>query len=252
MNSPNSLIQERNTPADRENISIKGVLLDKDGTLIEIEHFWFTLTDFVARLVISENTPHFSLQLYDEMMELAGFDKNGRLIPESPVVAGTNQDIAALWEKCFHDNNVKTDKNFVSYIVSCISKYCTKGEVKATTPNLREIIIKLKNKGYKIGIATSDDYKPTEYCLQRLGISDLVDDIFSADRVQNPKPSSDTMNLACSTWGLIPDEIIMIGDSVNDMKFALNAGCRGIYLSKDKFLPKGASKVIKSLDELDI
>ena len=77
---------------------IKGVLFDKDDTLIRLESFWkepiYRLAKQTANDIgVSENEP-----IVDILIKEAGFFRR-KLIPESLVVTGTNEDIYEAWKK---------------------------------------------------------------------------------------------------------------------------------------------------------
>lgn len=227
-------------------MTVKGVLFDKDGTLMNIGDFWYSVLSRTAAQVAPSASP----ALQAELLRLAGFDSAGCLISESPVVSGTNRDIAQLWQEYLTRCRFPAGPDFLDQVLSGIRDNCRFAAVTPTTPHLRQILLRLRLHGCHTGIATSDDYAPTNYCLQQLGITEYMDAVFSADRVPHPKPEPDMLYMACQLWGLTPNTIIMVGDSINDMLFAARSGCTGIYLSDHAVLPPGAQHCIRSLDEL--
>ena len=75
---------------------IRGVLFDKDDTLLDLATFWRApvqrTVDFMLRELRREND-----QALRHALECAaGFDGDA-LIAESPVVAGTNADVAVSY-----------------------------------------------------------------------------------------------------------------------------------------------------------
>lgn len=61
----------------------------------------------------------------------------------------------------------------------------------------------------------------TEKTIETLGVSDLVDILKAGDDAPNhPKPDPFHANCICSSLGLKPAELMMVGDTVTDMLFA--------------------------------
>ena len=93
-------------------------------------------------------------------------------------------------------------------------------------PGLKEIIKDLSSKGYIIGIITSrntEEYH--EFDNEFDDIKEYIKVVVTSDLVDSPKPSSDSMKYLCNKMNCTPDEVIYIGDSKSDMKFAKNSNC---------------------------
>lgn len=109
----------------------------------------------------------------------------------------------------------------------------------------------LTAEGMILGVAASDDYAPCIRCLEELGIAEFFPLILSADRIPRPKPFPDGAEIFLETFSLRPEEVWVVGDSENDMRFAANSGLAGIYLSEEeKDLPEGAVCHIEHLSDL--
>src|SRR5690606_7038449 len=85
------------TPAARDGVGylreIKGILFDKDGTLVDFEATWFAIGDALAMQAAGGDRLR-----ADALMEAAGYDFAARRFrPDSVFAAGTNADIVALW-----------------------------------------------------------------------------------------------------------------------------------------------------------
>lgn len=230
---------------------VKGILFDKDDTLIDLAAFWCKPVKMLAKFLSSSNSENQSL-LY-QLEAAAGFD-NGKLLSESPVVAGTNNDILEACENVLCKNGIQVKDNFkeegIKYLVNACIIY---GEVKPKA-NFAKILPYLKENGIKIGVATSDDYGPTIHCLKELHIEQYFDSILSADCGLAAKPAPDMAQMFCRQHRIHPSEVLMIGDSVNDMMFAANSGLVGVWFAPEQdsaFLPIGASYLLKDPLELD-
>ena len=84
----------------------------------------------------------------------------------------------------------------------------------------------------RTGVATSDSFASTMHALEKMGVAEKFDCILTADRVARPKPAPDMAMVFCARCSLTPEEVAMVGDSVNDMQFARNAGLTAIYLDQ--------------------
>lgn len=74
---------------------IRGILFDKDGTLLDFYGTWIPAYQEAAKLVCDEaQQPQRALKV----LELTGFDpKTSRLIQKSPLACESNGRLAKLW-----------------------------------------------------------------------------------------------------------------------------------------------------------
>ena len=73
---------------------IRGVLFDKDDTLLDLATFWRRPVQHTVAFMLHELGRDDDAPLRQALEAACGFDGD-RLIPESPVVAGTNADVIA-------------------------------------------------------------------------------------------------------------------------------------------------------------
>lgn len=89
---------------------------------------------------------------------------------------------------------------------------------------LREVLFKLKEKGYGICVASNSIRDTVKMMLVRKGLIDFVDFFFSNQDVINPKPNSE-MYLRCMIKaGVSPKETVIVEDSHIGRKAALESG----------------------------
>lgn len=87
-----------------------------------------------------------------------------------------------------------------------------------------------------------------------------VNDFFTVDMVKNGKPAPDIFLLAANTKGFMPNDCIVIGDSLNDFMAANSAGMKSIAfvgaegnnteLYIEKCRKAGVYNVCKTMDEV--
>lgn len=232
-------------------MKIKGIMFDKDGTLIDMREFWYaacyeTAIDILRICEVEENKENI-----DKMLFSCGFDKCKNILPGTPMQSGTNDDVIdsfvrqvlLLGGKCCSDLHDKCIKCFHQNISS-------KGNV-VPTADLKLLFNILKEKGIKLCVATSDEFDITSYCLEKLEVKDMFDMIITADTVKQPKPNPESAYKFCEKFDIKPNEVIMVGDAENDMIFANNAGVHGILYDADcKSEITCAERVIDSLERL--
>ena len=103
-------------------------------------------------------------------------------------------------------------------------RYSTVGIHKAELYNgIVETLISLKNNGYKLCIATLKAEPFAISMSQELGIFDLFDEICGMDKNDVLNKSS-LIDLCCERCECGKDATVLVGDSVNDLKGAQQAG----------------------------
>ncbi|MCM3364392.1 pyrophosphatase PpaX [Niallia sp. Sow4_A1] len=98
-------------------------------------------------------------------------------------------------------------------------------------PHAKEVIQLLSDKGIKLGIVTSKHNYMTSRCSHLDEISNFIHTIITFDDVTNPKPNPEPIEKALYALAESPEHALMVGDSVEDIISAKNAGVRSVFVS---------------------
>ncbi len=91
-------------------------------------------------------------------------------------------------------------------------------------PGVREGLDYLKGAGYALGCVTNKAEQFTVPLLKDLGIFDDFAIVVSGDTLAHKKPHPAPLLHAAEFFGVAPQDSLMVGDSVNDVKAARAAG----------------------------
>lgn len=91
-------------------------------------------------------------------------------------------------------------------------------------PGVREGLDYLKAAGYKLGSVTNKAEAFTVPLLKQLGIYDMFEIVISGDTLAKKKPDPLPLLHAAEFFGVSPQQSMMLGDSVSDVKAARAAG----------------------------
>jgi phosphoglycolate phosphatase len=83
----------------------------------------------------------------------------------------------------------------------------------------------LKKTGYRLACITNKAEKFTIPLLKDTGLYDYFELILSGDSLPKRKPDPLPLLHACEKFGVTPDKMLLIGDSLNDTQAARAAGC---------------------------
>ncbi|CAM4149089.1 phosphoglycolate phosphatase [Vibrio neonatus] len=97
-------------------------------------------------------------------------------------------------------------------------------------PSVAESLNKLHQAGYLLAIVTNKPYQFVPEILSQHGLSDLFIDVLGGDALEKKKPDPMPLNHLLEKHQLSTDEMIMIGDSKNDILAAKNAGVTSVAL----------------------
>ena len=228
---------------------IKGLLFDKDGTLLEFHSTMHHIyTDVLACLQDRYQVPELLLQ---QLKNVLGYQRD-RLLSDSLLQFSTNPQIAetilGLSEKFTATHNWKLSFNKKN-LLRLIEKLSLDKNVPYTTlPDVPETLRYIKNKGCKLGVATADTYKATVAGLKKTGIMTYFDYLGTGDEPK-PKPETLLADMFCRQCGIGPEELLIVGDSKIDMQFAENVGARFIgidspFNNRSIFMETGHQSVI--------
>lgn len=191
---------------------IKGVLFDKDGTLIDFTASWGALTREIIALYAPEDP-----ELAAALGSAIGFDtKTGRFLPGSPVVSGGADEVAALMGALLPGiapREIEAEANRLAAVAPV-----------EPAPMLAETVDRLAGMGVILGVATHDSEAAAHAHLAALGLGGRFVFVSGYDSGHGLKPGPGMAQAFCRAVGLTPPEIVMVGDSIHDLGAGRAAG----------------------------
>ncbi len=205
---------------------VKGILLDKDGTIIDFFSIWPDIArQMVPRLIRQNELQDSNGKIEKDIFSYIGFS-NGEVDPKKGFAYKSYGDIAQDIVRALEKNGINLDLYSIYMQIVTIFNTILENESPKykTFTDMEKLLSGLKKKGYYLGIATSDMEKPTIDCLKKLNILEYFDYIGCDDGKRKHKPDGQMIEEFCELCGINPEEVVMVGDTYNDMIFAKNNG----------------------------
>ncbi len=228
-------------------MAIKGVLFDKDGTLIDVTGTWVPAYRQLLTEVFADRGP----DDIEAMFVAAGYDPaTGAFRAGSVLAQGTTRDIIDVWWPGLDVAGVAQKMR----LLDIDYRYLGARHLKALMP-LRPVLEDLHAMQLRLGVATNDTAASAVLHMRALDAADLFDIILGADSVARPKPSGDMIHAFAEAIGIKASEVAMVGDNPHDMETAHDAGA-GLAIgvlsgnSAHDHLAPLADHVIDSIAEL--
>jgi phosphoglycolate phosphatase len=193
--------------------AIKGILFDKDGTLLDYDESWLPVNRELARIA-SEGDP----QLADRLLSACGMDPaTGHIVPDSLLAAGNTRQIA--------DGLVAAGSpvDAVELTIKLDELFSHAAEFSVPVTDLSAFFRRLHARGFRLGIASSDNERSIRQTAQRFGFAEFVDYVAGYDSGFGTKPEPGMVLGFCAATGLDPTEIAVVGDNNHDLHMGRNA-----------------------------
>jgi len=121
-------------------------------------------------------------------------------------------------------------------------------------PNIREIVVALKESGYFVAVATGKTRVGLDRALDVSGLRPLFDGTRCADECR-PKPDPQMLHELGDEMGVRASRMLMIGDTTHDLKMAAAAGVPSLAVGYGAHTARslegqGALAVVESTAEL--
>lgn len=173
----------------------KGIIFDIDGTLTSTNELIFKSFNHIANKYLNETFT----------------DK------EIIALFGPTEDVI-LKELC--------GKNFEAAKRDYYEFYKSHHHIANLYTGIKELLDYLKTKGVLLAVFTGKGRQASLITLKELSIINYFDIIVTGDDVKNHKPSSEGIMKFVKEYDLKKDEVLMIGDSVADVRASKEAGIR--------------------------
>ncbi len=197
---------------------IRGILFDKDGTLIEFENMWHRIMALVFSQI--KAVWGYDERTIQELMELSGYQESG-FSKESAIQYMSTREMIKFWT----DYLKADDKDVKNRLLHIFNDASMNDDIPIRAlGGVLEGLYYLKDKGYLLGVATADMPEPTINSLKRAGIYDYFDFIGADDGIMKAKPDPDMALRFGRQMNLAKEELLVVGDSVSDYCFAKRSG----------------------------
>ena len=199
-------------------MAIRGILFDKDGTLLDFFETWapaYRAAVEVAADIAGDPA------MADRMLRATGFEpESGIFDPESLLAGGTTAQICDAWA----DEAGIVERGRFSHLVhEAMDDYAARYPVPIAE-GLDVLFERLAGRGYALGIATMDSEVVAQVTAETLGLSRWLTFLAGYNSGHGVKPEPGMVLGFCAAAGLTPAEVLVIGDTDRDINMARNAG----------------------------
>lgn len=192
---------------------IAGILFDKDGTLLDFDKSWQPVNRKASLFAAAGDEI-----LAERLMVICGMDPlTGKVSSGSLFAAAASSEIA---EAMAHAGAPFEADELTRHL----DRFFVEGAENAVAvTDLPALFSRLKGRGLKLGIASSDNEASIRVIADRLGIMPYLDYIAGYDSGHGVKPQPGMIDGFAASQRLDPAAIAMVGDNTHDLHMAHNA-----------------------------
>jgi phosphoglycolate phosphatase len=199
----------------RRFVIIRGILFDKDGTLLDYWKTWVPINREAALFAAGGDAV-----LADELLRHGGHDPSTNHVASGSVLAvGSHDEIAAAFA-------ARLGSRTPPKLAMNIERIFREGGAKHSVliDGVREVIVDLRRRGYRLGVATNDSAGGLQASLGVHRLLDKFDFLAGCDSGFGVKPEPGMALAFCQATGLHPSAIAVVGDAVHDLEMGRRAG----------------------------
>jgi phosphoglycolate phosphatase len=194
--------------------TIRGLLFDKDGTLLDYAASWPPINR-EAGLLAAGGDHGLAARL---LHAVGGDPATGLAAADSVLAAGNTRELALAWRQSGSPRPVAALTGELDALFQ--------GAVARMVPvcDLGALFLRLRGRGLALGIASSDSAAAVTATAAHFGIATNIAFACGYDSGHGAKPEPGMVRAFCRETGLAPGEVAVIGDNSHDMEMGRAAG----------------------------
>ncbi|WMS44603.1 HAD family hydrolase [Acuticoccus sp. MNP-M23] len=200
---------------------VRGILFDKDGTLVDYEATWAPINIKAAAFAAAGDQT-----LARHLLQLGGHDlSTGRIKGGSLLAAGNTIEIADAWVEAGAPHKV-------ARLTRELDRIFTGGASAAVAvPGVVPLFNALERAGIRTGVATSDSVGGARVTLDTIGLKGKAGFVAGYDSGHGVKPEPGMADAFAAASNLPLTDLVMVGDNLHDIRMGIAAGyslCIGV------------------------
>ena len=236
------------------------VIFDKDGTLTDFATSWVPIFDIRIDLIIEKaGLPGLRDTLRREFARAFGID-GAKVDPFGPYPYTAPWEDEVIFSTVLYRHGTPWHEAKAAAHAGIEEAERLFDRTRSTRlyPGVKETVLRLKERGLLVSVATADILPITGPTLKNLGLYEAFDFIVCADMVQNEKPNPEMIEKTLEALGVGRERAAMVGDSVVDMEMGKRAGLGLVVgvlesgIANEKILSKNADVVIGSVRDITV
>ena len=196
-------------------MTIRGILFDKDGTLLDYWKTWVPINRQAALFAARGDKA-----LASVLLRAGGHDPETDVVASGSVMAvGSIDDIAHTFASVLA-------ADAPAQLGAHVERIFTEGGARHSVmiEGVTDALKQLKARGLRLGVATNDSARGLESSLAPHGLLGLFEFLAGCDSGHGAKPEPGMAHAFCAATGLEPAHVAIVGDAVHDLEMGRRAG----------------------------
>lgn len=203
---------------------LKAIIFDKDGTLFHYAEVWEPILTEAIGDVFARLGRHGSHAAQVAMLRMLGISE-GKNLSNGLLFTHRKSKIASRYLRfCLRWGINPLSMIRSVHIGIAESDKLISSRLLALDFSVQQALFRsLKASGWIIGVVTNDYQSSAELFLQHMGLQEYIDFVATRESPYKKKPHPESFFAFCSQFDLDPSEVVMVGDTITDLRYAKRA-----------------------------